>query len=126
MFITVLLAHHECLLTKQTLSVDESGADIANVCNEAALIAARHLDPSVNAKRFEQAIDRVIGGEWDISTWIILNIIIPLSLVDRSPASSQVWRRRLRCCSPQRRRRWLITRPVTPSWAGSYSTPTPC
>uniref|UniRef100_A0A671U903 AFG3-like AAA ATPase 1 n=1 Tax=Sparus aurata TaxID=8175 RepID=A0A671U903_SPAAU len=39
-----------------------TGADIANVCNEAALIAARYLGPSVNAKHFEQAIDRVIGG----------------------------------------------------------------
>ncbi|KAM9854012.1 mitochondrial inner membrane m-AAA protease component AFG3L1 [Aulostomus maculatus] len=39
-----------------------TGADIANVCNEAALIAARHLQPSVNFKNFEQAIDRVIGG----------------------------------------------------------------
>lgn len=39
-----------------------TGADIANVCNEAALIAARHLNPAVNAKHFEQAIDRVIGG----------------------------------------------------------------
>ncbi|XP_029009903.1 AFG3-like protein 1 [Betta splendens] len=39
-----------------------TGADIANVCNEAALIAARHLEPSVNSKHFEQAIDRVIGG----------------------------------------------------------------
>uniref|UniRef100_A0A665TF42 Si:ch1073-174d20.2 n=1 Tax=Echeneis naucrates TaxID=173247 RepID=A0A665TF42_ECHNA len=39
-----------------------TGADIANVCNEAALIAARHLNPSVNGKHFEQAIDRVIGG----------------------------------------------------------------
>uniref|UniRef100_A0A7N8WNI6 AFG3-like AAA ATPase 1 n=1 Tax=Mastacembelus armatus TaxID=205130 RepID=A0A7N8WNI6_9TELE len=39
-----------------------TGADIANVCNEAALIAARHLDPSVNGKHFELAIDRVIGG----------------------------------------------------------------
>ncbi|XP_076025877.1 mitochondrial inner membrane m-AAA protease component AFG3L1 [Genypterus blacodes] len=39
-----------------------TGADIANVCNEAALIAARHLNPSVKAKHFEQAIDRVIGG----------------------------------------------------------------
>uniref|UniRef100_A0A8C4NQC1 AAA+ ATPase domain-containing protein n=1 Tax=Dicentrarchus labrax TaxID=13489 RepID=A0A8C4NQC1_DICLA len=39
-----------------------TGADIANVCNEAALIAARYLSPSVNAKHFEQAIDRVIGG----------------------------------------------------------------
>ncbi|XP_071315548.1 mitochondrial inner membrane m-AAA protease component AFG3L1-like isoform X1 [Trachinotus anak] len=39
-----------------------TGADIANVCNEAALIAARHMNPSVNSKHFEQAIDRVIGG----------------------------------------------------------------
>ncbi|KAM4572500.1 mitochondrial inner membrane m-AAA protease component AFG3L1 isoform 2-T2 [Odontesthes bonariensis] len=39
-----------------------TGADIANVCNEAALIAARHLNTSVSAKHFEQAIDRVIGG----------------------------------------------------------------
>ncbi|XP_057712578.1 AFG3-like protein 2 [Corythoichthys intestinalis] len=39
-----------------------SGADIANVCNEAALIAARHLCDSIEQKHFEQAIERVIGG----------------------------------------------------------------
>uniref|UniRef100_A0A8D0CZY9 AFG3-like AAA ATPase 2 n=1 Tax=Sander lucioperca TaxID=283035 RepID=A0A8D0CZY9_SANLU len=39
-----------------------SGADIANVCNEAALIAARHLSDAINQKHFEQAIERVIGG----------------------------------------------------------------
>ncbi|KAL7984416.1 hypothetical protein Chor_002986 [Crotalus horridus] len=39
-----------------------SGADIANVCNEAALIAARHLADAINQKHFEQAIERVIGG----------------------------------------------------------------
>lgn len=39
------------------------GADIANVCNEAALIAARHLHKSIKARHFEQAIDRVIGGK---------------------------------------------------------------
>uniref|UniRef100_A0A8C5C8W5 AAA+ ATPase domain-containing protein n=1 Tax=Gadus morhua TaxID=8049 RepID=A0A8C5C8W5_GADMO len=39
-----------------------SGADIANVCNEAALIAARHLADSIDQKHFEQAIERVIGG----------------------------------------------------------------
>ncbi|KAJ7400216.1 AFG3-like protein 2 [Pitangus sulphuratus] len=38
------------------------GADIANVCNEAALIAARHLSDAINQKHFEQAIERVIGG----------------------------------------------------------------
>ena len=44
-------------------SFSESGADISNVCNEAALIAARHLSPSVGEKHFEQAIERVIGGK---------------------------------------------------------------
>ncbi|KAK2834812.1 hypothetical protein Q7C36_015513 [Tachysurus vachellii] len=39
-----------------------TGADIANVCNEAALIAARYLSKAVSTKHFEQAIDRVIGG----------------------------------------------------------------
>ncbi|KAM9191668.1 mitochondrial inner membrane m-AAA protease component AFG3L1 isoform 2-T2 [Dugong dugon] len=39
-----------------------TGADISNVCNEAALIAARHLSPSVREKHFQQAIERVLGG----------------------------------------------------------------
>ncbi|XP_032891573.1 AFG3-like protein 2 [Amblyraja radiata] len=39
-----------------------TGADIANVCNEAALIAARYLNDSIHVKHFEQAIERVIGG----------------------------------------------------------------
>jgi len=39
-----------------------AGADIANVCNEAALIAARHNKKSVDMKDFQDAIDRVIGG----------------------------------------------------------------
>lgn len=39
-----------------------SGADIANVCNEAALIAARGDQDTVTLKNFEQAIERVIGG----------------------------------------------------------------
>ncbi|XP_078254210.1 mitochondrial inner membrane m-AAA protease component AFG3L2 isoform X2 [Rhinoraja longicauda] len=39
-----------------------TGADIANVCNEAALIAARHLSESIVQKHFELAIERVIGG----------------------------------------------------------------
>ncbi|CAL8277707.1 unnamed protein product [Lota lota] len=39
-----------------------SGADIANVCNEAALIAARHLADAIDQTHFEQAIERVIGG----------------------------------------------------------------
>uniref|UniRef100_A0A3Q1GD48 AFG3-like protein 1 n=1 Tax=Acanthochromis polyacanthus TaxID=80966 RepID=A0A3Q1GD48_9TELE len=39
-----------------------TGADIASVCNEAALIAARHLNHHINTKHFEQAVERVIGG----------------------------------------------------------------
>lgn len=39
-----------------------SGADIANVCNEAALIAARSDSHSVRLEHFEQAVERVIGG----------------------------------------------------------------
>ncbi|XP_014782785.1 AFG3-like protein 2 isoform X2 [Octopus bimaculoides] len=39
-----------------------SGADIANVCNEAALIAARDLNPSILWNHFEKAIERVIAG----------------------------------------------------------------
>lgn len=39
-----------------------TGADIMNVCNEAALIAARDLSAEINMKHFEQAIERVIAG----------------------------------------------------------------
>jgi len=39
-----------------------SGADIANVANEAALIAARDLNESIMMQHFEQAIERVIAG----------------------------------------------------------------
>ncbi|XP_068619540.1 mitochondrial inner membrane m-AAA protease component AFG3L2 [Battus philenor] len=39
-----------------------TGADIANVCNEAALIAARELANDITMKNFEQAIERVVAG----------------------------------------------------------------
>ena len=39
-----------------------SGADIANVCNEAALIAARHNSQTVKKQDFLDAVDRIIGG----------------------------------------------------------------
>lgn len=39
-----------------------SGADIANVCNEAALIAARHNKKEVSSQDFLDAVDRIIGG----------------------------------------------------------------
>ena len=48
------------LLARQTPGF--SGADIANVCNEAALIAARHNKKAVDKQDFLDAVDRIIGG----------------------------------------------------------------
>ena len=48
------------LLARQTPGF--SGADIANVCNEAALIAARHDSKVVSKQDFLDAVDRIIGG----------------------------------------------------------------
>ena len=48
------------LLARQTPGF--SGADIANVCNEAALIAARHGKNAVGKQDFLDAVDRIIGG----------------------------------------------------------------
>ncbi|XP_035728085.1 AFG3-like protein 2 [Vespa mandarinia] len=39
-----------------------TGADIANVCNEAALIAARDMNDNIQLSHFEQAIERVVAG----------------------------------------------------------------
>lgn len=48
------------LLARQTPGF--SGADIANVCNEAALIAARHNKKCVGKQDFLDAVDRIVGG----------------------------------------------------------------
>ncbi len=48
------------LLARQTPGF--SGADIANVCNEAALIAARHNKEYVTKQDFLNAVDRIVGG----------------------------------------------------------------
>ncbi|MBQ7422472.1 MAG: ATP-dependent zinc metalloprotease FtsH [Prevotella sp.] len=56
--------------TDETIDVDLhsrqtpgfSGADIANVCNEAALIAARHDSQAIGKQDFLDAVDRIIGG----------------------------------------------------------------
>lgn len=47
-------------LAKQTPGF--SGADIANVCNEAALIAARNEHTEVGKQDFLDAVDRIVGG----------------------------------------------------------------
>jgi cell division protease FtsH len=62
--------HLRPLKKEETLDVDFlakqtpgfSGADIANVCNESALIAARKGKKSVNKQDFLDAVDRIVGG----------------------------------------------------------------
>ena len=56
------LAREEYARRMATLTPGFSGADIANVCNEAAIIAARTDLDSVSIKEFENAVERVIGG----------------------------------------------------------------
>ena len=66
----VFMVHLKPLKLDNTVDVDFlarqtpgfSGADIANVCNEAALIAARHDKPMVGKQDFLDAVDRIIGG----------------------------------------------------------------
>jgi cell division protease FtsH len=43
-------------------TVGFSGADLANVVNEAAILAARHNKKSINIKDFEESVDRVLAG----------------------------------------------------------------
>ncbi|MDD7304850.1 MAG: ATP-dependent zinc metalloprotease FtsH [Prevotellaceae bacterium] len=66
----IFQVHLKPLKTDDTMDLDFlarqtpgfSGADIANVCNEAALIAARHNKKSVGKEDFLAAVDRIIGG----------------------------------------------------------------
>jgi cell division protease FtsH len=66
----IFKVHLAPIKTSQTLDIHKlaeqtpgfAGADIANVCNEAALIAARKNKEAVDMADFQDAIDRVIGG----------------------------------------------------------------
>jgi cell division protease FtsH len=66
----IFKVHLKPIKTSQTLDIHKlaeqtpgfAGADIANVCNEAALIAARKNKEAVDMSDFQDAIDRVIGG----------------------------------------------------------------
>ncbi len=66
----IFKVHLRPVKTDETLDIDFlarqtpgfSGADIANVCNEAALIAARHNSKTVGKQDFLDAVDRIIGG----------------------------------------------------------------
>ena len=48
------------VLAKQTPGF--SGADLANLVNEAAILAARHSQKTITTRQVEEAIDRVIAG----------------------------------------------------------------
>ncbi len=82
-----------CFLAKQTPGF--SGADIANVCNEAALIAARKNKTIVEKQDFIDAIDRIIGG----------------------------LEKKNKIISTKRKKPLLTTRPVMPPQAGCSSMP---
>ncbi len=66
----IFMVHLKPLKIDETVDVDQlsrqtpgfSGADIANVCNEAALIAARNNKEWVDKQCFLDAVDRIIGG----------------------------------------------------------------
>ena len=66
----IFVVHLKPVKTDKTVDIDFlarqtpgfSGADIANVCNEAALIAARHNKKAVCKQDFLDAVDRIIGG----------------------------------------------------------------
>ena len=66
----IVQVHLKPIKTDESLDIDFlsrqtpgfSGADIANVCNEAALIAARHDSKAVCKQDFLDAVDRIIGG----------------------------------------------------------------
>ena len=102
-----------------------SGADIANVCNEAALIAARHNRPNVGRQDFLDAVDRIIGGlekKTKVMTeqekrsiaiheaghatisWFteFANPLVKVSSVPRGQALGAAWCLRSACCRPRR------------------------
>lgn len=68
--VAIFKVHLQKIKTDDTVDIDLlarqtpgfSGADIANVCNEAALIAARHNKEAVGKQDFIDAVDRIIGG----------------------------------------------------------------
>jgi AFG3 family protein len=66
----IFKVHLRPLLIDETVDVDTlaaqtpgfSGADVANICNEAALIAARRKKSKIGREEFSEALDRVVGG----------------------------------------------------------------
>src|SRR5688500_6334809 len=65
-----------------------AGADIANVCNEAALIAARKGKEHVEMEDFQDAVDRVIGGLVKMNRIILLQ---EQKVIDYHEAGHDIW-----------------------------------
>ena len=83
-----------------------AGADIANVCNEAALIAARGESEGVAMVHFEAAVDRIIGGmEKRNKVWRIVFALI-CRMFDPPPSIN---------CPPLKRGRDAYMRPTCAS-----------
>jgi AFG3 family protein len=66
----IFKVHIKPLLLDETVDIETlaaqtpgfSGADVANICNEAALIAARRKKSKIGREEFSEALDRVVGG----------------------------------------------------------------
>jgi AFG3 family protein len=66
----IFKVHIKPLLLDETVDIETlaaqtpgfSGADVANICNEAALIAARRKKSKIGEEEFSEALDRVVGG----------------------------------------------------------------
>jgi AFG3 family protein len=103
------------------------GADVANICNEAAIHAARAGEPAVGIKNFEAAIDRVRSPPRT-------RLQRPLSLAHTAKCphsrptrrSLGAWRNATRLCRRRRSAPLRSTRRATPLWGGFWSTRTRC
>jgi AFG3 family protein len=101
-----------CLLAAQTPGF--SGADIANICNEAALIAARRKQTAVERQDFIDAIDRIIAGlekkskiiSWEekriiayheaghaVVSWLLQHVdpLLKVSIIPRGKSLGAAW-----------------------------------
>ena len=100
-----------------------TGADVANVCNEAALIAARDLSESIVLKHFEAAIERVVAGMEKKTQVIIFSMeLFPTIQSDLAVNLNETYL--CRFWVRRKKRQLPITRQGMPSVDGSLNTPT--
>ena len=118
----IFKVHMRPLVMDETISIDQlaaqtpgfSGADIANICNEAALIAARHKKDKISMQDFMDAIDRIIAGlekkskiispaeKWKIAcheaghavvSWLLGHVdqLVKISIIPRGKSLGAAW-----------------------------------